>query len=254
MGEPCEFDGKRGRLSHGGAKFVSFRKDLVRTVNIWQAAMPLRYNDCNVFHTLNLGDLPVAINPRECRICTRFDLTDGFTFAVMVKQTKYEVAAIKKDLGEVFAKAVAAITRFPGDKVNIVPAPGAWSAANVADHLTKSNVSIAKALLLRGEVTNRNAGERIPELESVFLDYTKKFEAPAFILPGKIELAKEEVITAYQDSCNELLALCEEVDFSEMINHRAFGDITKYEILHFVKFHTIRHIAQMEKIYSALEK
>ena len=41
-------------------------------------------------------------------------------------------------------------------------------------------------------------------------------------------------------------------NLSEMINHPAFGDITKFEILHFVLYHTQRHIHQLEKIFLAV--
>jgi hypothetical protein len=146
------------------------------------------------------------------------------------------------------------IVRFPEEMINQQPAEKEWSAANIADHLTKSNLSIARALQLQGSTINRDPGEKIPELKSVFLDRTNKFEAPSFIIPGVEPMTKETAISAFIASCDEITGLASQVELSEMINHKAFGDITKLEILHFVVFHTMRHTVQLEKTFSIISQ
>ena len=170
----------------------------------------------------------------------------------MLQHTTYSNSYVRQQLWGTFEKANRTITVFPADLINVKPAENAWSAINVADHLTKSNQSISKALVLHGSKINRDAGERVPELESIFLDFTRKFDAPSFILPGVEPIEKQDAIKAFTLSCDEIIRLANEVDLSEMINHKAFGDITKFEILHFVIYHTIRHTVQLENIYSTI--
>ena len=39
------------------------------------------------------------------------------------------------------------------------------------------------------------------------------------------------------------------MNLSEMISHSLFGEVTKLELLHFVVYHTQRHIHQLKKIF-----
>ena len=143
--------------------------------------------------------------------------------------------------------------RFDEVEINEIPFPNSWTAAQVADHLTKSNNSIAKAMLLTGTTINRNPGARVEELQKVFLDFDSKLKSPDFILPSQDIYEKEVVITNLKWSVEKLIEVSIESELSEMINHRAFGDITKFEILYFVYFHTLRHIHQLDKIYEAVK-
>ncbi len=120
-----------------------------------------------------------------------------------------------------------------------------WSMAQVADHITKSNFSIAKALQVKGTPINRSSTERVEELKNVFLDFDKKFKSPEFILPETKKFKKDELIEKFNASIKEIKKQAAGTELSEMINHKAFGDITKIEILHFILFHLIRHTRQL---------
>lgn len=144
------------------------------------------------------------------------------------------------------------LNRFSGQNINIIPFEGSWTAAQVADHITRSNTSITKALQLSGSVINRDAGERVQELKDVFLDYKTKFKSPGFILPTRQTYEKETLVAGLEHSIEKLKEVGATADLSEMINHPAFGDITKYEILHFVLYHTQRHTHQLQNIFRAI--
>ena len=145
------------------------------------------------------------------------------------------------------------LSQFDEVKINMIPYINSWTAAQVADHLTKSNNSIVKAMLLNGTNITRNPAGRVEELKEVFLDFTTKLKSPEFILPSQDIYQREAVIDNLYWSLDKLLEVSMETDLSEMINHRAFGDITKYEILYFVQFHTQRHIHQLEKIFEVVK-
>ena len=140
------------------------------------------------------------------------------------------------------------------DKVGInkVPFEDSWTAAQLADHITRSNTSITKALMLRGTSINRDPGERIGELKELFLNFTTKFKSPDFIVPTQDTYDREEVMARLKQSVQKMKEVSFPANLSEMINHPAFGDITKFEILHFVLYHTQRHIHQLEKIFLAV--
>ena len=156
-------------------------------------------------------------------------------------------------LEDTTARLMETMQKFNEVNVNIIPFVNSWTAAQVADHLTKSNNSITKAMLLNGTYINRNPRGRVEELKAVFLDFDSKLKSPDFILPSQDIYEREVVIQNLEWSVKKLMEVGREADLSEMINHRAFGDITKFEILYFVHYHTQRHIHQLDKIFEAVK-
>ncbi len=132
--------------------------------------------------------------------------------------------------------------------------PGAdkWSIAQVVDHIRLSNNSVAKALALKGKPLDRNPGERISELKSVFLDFQTKLQAPDFIVPSKDIYDPNLLLKDLQASIQLIRERMYEDNLDELINHPAFGDISKFEILHFVLYHTQRHLRQIKEIVATL--
>ncbi|MEP7371783.1 MAG: DinB family protein [Chitinophagaceae bacterium] len=147
---------------------------------------------------------------------------------------------------------VALLDLFSEKTINTVPFEGSWTAAQVADHITRSNTSITKALLLKGTAINRNPGERIEELKELFLNFRNKLKSPDFIVPAQDIYERETVIGHLKQSVQKMQEISTTTNLSEMINHPAFGDITKFEVLHFVLYHTQRHIHQLEKIFQVV--
>jgi hypothetical protein len=180
-----------------------------------------------------------------------------------MNQLKYSVKTMVKDelqkehllglLEDTATGLIDKLQKFNEVKINLIPFANSWTAAQVADHLTRSNNSIAKALLLNGANINRNPGERVEELKTVFLDFNTKLKSPDFILPTKDIYEREFVLENLEWSLEKVLKVSREADLSEMINHRAFGDITKFEILYFVHYHTRRHMHQLDQIFEAVK-
>jgi hypothetical protein len=135
---------------------------------------------------------------------------------------------------------------------NQKPGPDKWSIAQVADHIRLSNNSVAKALALKGKPLDRNPGQRISELKSVFLDFQTKLQAPDFIVPSKDIYDPNLLLKDLQASIQLIRERMYEDNLDELINHPAFGDISKFEILHFVLYHTQRHLRQIKEIVATL--
>jgi len=178
-------------------------------------------------------------------------------------QLKYSIETMIKDelqkedllvlLEDTATQLLEKLQKFNDVEINIIPFMNSWTAAQVADHLTKSNNSIAKAMLLNGTKINRNPRGRVEELKAVFLNFNTKMKSPDFILPSQDIYERDFVIKNLERSMENVLEVSRETDLSEMINHRAFGDITKFEILYFVHYHTQRHIHQLDKIFEAVK-
>ncbi|MCW3110982.1 MAG: DinB family protein [Segetibacter sp.] len=74
---------------------------------------------------------------------------------------------------------------FTGKEFSTIPFAGNWTAAQVCEHIIKSNESIAQALKEKGKTTVREPGQRVLELQELFLNFTKKFQSPKAVLPAK---------------------------------------------------------------------
>jgi DinB superfamily len=152
-------------------------------------------------------------------------------------------------LKNVVSELMQVLNGFDGQNINTAPVEGSWTAAQVVDHITRSNMSITKAFALTGATINRDPGERVQELKNIFLNFNTKFQSPDFILPTQDVYEKKILIALLNRSVDKIKEVSCQAELSEMINHPAFGDITKFEILHFVLFHTQRHIHQLKKIF-----
>ncbi|MFY7840236.1 MAG: DinB family protein [Lacibacter sp.] len=133
------------------------------------------------------------------------------------------------------------------DALHFKPAARSWCIAQIAEHVMHSANSVLKAMALKGNKAQRDPAEKIKELQLIFLDFEKKYDSPGFILPTKDIYIKEALLKDFESTHIALMQLLYEIDFEEMIDHPAFGNISKLEIAHFVWFHTQRHLQQMNK-------
>jgi hypothetical protein len=141
-----------------------------------------------------------------------------------------------------------------GEKgINMIPFEGSWTAAQVIDHITKSNKSITQGLSLEGKPAGRKTDERTPELAKIFLDFKTKLKSPDFILPAQDHYQKAALITTLESSVAQLKEAALSTSLEDAIEHQAFGKITKLELLYFVIYHTQRHTHQLQHIYEVVE-
>ncbi len=155
-------------------------------------------------------------------------------------------------LDNIWAAFFCCISSVDGKNINKIPFEESWTVAQLATHVKKSNNAIAQGLQMRGTLCKRNIDERVEELKTTFLDFDIKFQSPDFIVPEKKEYNKEDVINQFSNSIEQLKQLRTKTDLSEIINLPAFGEITKLEILHFVLYHTQRHLYQLKNILSII--
>lgn len=144
------------------------------------------------------------------------------------------------------------ISSADSDTINAIPFAGSWTAAQVVSHIVKSNKAITQSLCMEGTSTEREPGERTGELKKMFLDYSTKFKSPEFIVPTRSIYQRDILIADLKKSIERLRDAGNSVNLAEIISLPAFGEITKFELLHFVLYHTQRHIHQLKNILKKL--
>ncbi len=139
------------------------------------------------------------------------------------------------------------------ETLNTVPFVNSWTAAQVLIHITKSNRAIAQGLQMHGLPAERDPEQNTDHLKKIFLDFKAKYNAPDFIIPEDGYHNKEQIINALELSIRNLQTGRNETDLSEIIDLPIFGEITKLELLHFVLYHTQRHIRQLKNILGTIK-
>ena len=140
------------------------------------------------------------------------------------------------------------------EMVNTIPFDGSWTAPQLLRHVSKSLQGMAKAMKMEGKPATRNPEERIEGLKNVFLDFSKKLTQPDFLIPENLVYKKQPAIDELNKSFSEFKANASRANLNEQVEGLPLGPITKLEIIHFVLFHTQRHLYQMENICAALKR
>ncbi len=166
-----------------------------------------------------------------------------------ILNTEKLFAGLEKATGEL----LQLVSAFSEETINTIPFKDSWTSAQLADHVTKSNKSIIQSLNITGQViADKNPVERVAEIKEMFLDFSTKMKSPEFIAPSQSMYKKDKVVADLNASVQQLKKLATMVDTGQTLTHPAFGEITKYEILWFVVFHTQRHIHQLQNILKKL--
>jgi len=138
-------------------------------------------------------------------------------------------------------------------QLNTIPFAGSWTAAQAAEHVTKSNESIFKSLKEKGRDPGRQPDQGVENLKNIFLNFDSRLQSPKFILPTKDRYQKEALLLNLEKSIEDLKEAGHHEILNEMISHPVFGEVTKLELLHFVVYHTKRHVHQVENILQSVQ-
>lgn len=171
----------------------------------------------------------------------------------IMKTEENRSGAMPKGFAGVNESLLHLVDSFSEKGLNAIPFEGSWTAAQVTDHITRSNKSIVQALSLEGKPAGRKPDDRTSELAKIFLDFRTKLKSPDFILPTQDIYQKEPLITAWKSSVEKLKEAAMNASLGDAIEHQAFGKITKLELLYFVVYHTQRHTHQLQRIYELIE-
>lgn len=140
------------------------------------------------------------------------------------------------------------------------PAPGKWSIAETAEHVTLAETGSGK--LLRSRLVKEPAPpEVLAEIEGKerLIDARLRvrdrvFPAPDFVLPTGRWPTPVEVLGVFRESRDATIAFLETtaLDLSRYAApHPALGMLNGYQWAYFMAVHALRHVGQIREIRSA---
>lgn len=149
------------------------------------------------------------------------------------------------------------INEFSEAQFNIKTSTDSWSAAEVLEHVYRSEFGIPRLFTSETrEVTGRQPDAYVAQMKKRFLESDKKMKASGVILPTEGEKSQESLIKKFRANRNTIADLIEEFPPEELclkFEHPIFGLLTRMEWVHFNMIHSQRHMKQLERIQSQLQ-
>lgn len=161
---------------------------------------------------------------------------------------------IKTKLEQKFGELITSLSLLDQEQLNMVPINESWTAAQVGEHLLKS-YGILEVFSGNTMPTERPIDEKVEELKSVFLNFDIKLESPEFILPSEGIIDKNTLLNGLREQTKAILDSIRERDLSRTCLDFEFpyqGHLTGLEWVHFLYYHTQRHLNQLENIKAVL--
>lgn len=135
------------------------------------------------------------------------------------------------------------------------PSEEEWSAAEVLEHLYRSEFGISRLFSGESAPADRKPDIRVQKMEASLLNFSKKTKAPEVIQPTKNEQGKAELLASFiknREKIAQAYSKNEPYELCLMYEHPVYGSLTRFEWLSFCILHTKRHIHQLKEIRSKI--
>lgn len=140
------------------------------------------------------------------------------------------------------------LSSFDQQQINAVPYENSWTAAQVGEHVFKSDNFILGSLSGPEKPTKRKPDEGVAGIRAQFLDFTTKLHSPEVIIPTQGTHDKEALISALKATREQIARIIKTTDLTATCSNPIFGEPTRLELLTFINVHTQRHTHQLQKI------
>jgi len=164
-----------------------------------------------------------------------------------------QLKQIIPELEQTVTEFTQTLSLFSREQFNKVPFKDSWTAGQVGRHIQKALEGMPD-LLQHGKVkpTEGSPEEKTEMIDADFLNFNIKMKSPDFIKPEDTSFGKDELVQSLNGIAKKTAEAAKDKDLS--LTSLAFelpvyGHLTLYEMLHFGKVHTQRHIRQLQKIY-----
>jgi hypothetical protein len=172
----------------------------------------------------------------------------------MVSQTIISQKDLSSEFDNATIELMQLLISFGQQQINTKPPEGGWTAAQVGEHLFKSDSVVLKALYGPTKDTMRAPDKHVDSINTAFLDFNIKLKSPDLIVPEDIEHDKEAMISALKSTRDLLGKAIKTLDLSptctDPVMSAIVGEWTRLEYVNFVISHTHRHIHQLKKIFN----
>jgi uncharacterized damage-inducible protein DinB len=140
---------------------------------------------------------------------------------------------------------------------NFKPAPGRWSVAEVAEHITLADdflFGIATKQIMSTPAAPEKKAEVAGKDDAVLtktLDRSQKGQAPEPLVPTHRWASHQEMIDQFKQSRDRTIAYVEHTQdelHSHFMKHPAFDTLDAYQWILFLAAHCERHILQLKEV------
>lgn len=137
------------------------------------------------------------------------------------------------------------------DLINVQPFEGSWTAGQDVEHIIKSAHGILEVINGKVIESTRAVDEKVSVLESIFLDYNSKMNAPDFVVPSNDVHQRSKLLESIDEIVTRYIQMLSSVDLSKTCTDFQLpnlGQLTRLEWVWFVIYHTQRHTHQLKNI------
>ena len=185
-----------------------------------------------------------------------FDFNQAFVNLLHYKQKPVMKQSILQTLDETTEGLLQTISSFTPENFNKIPFENSWTAAQVADHILKSEIGMPQLLQSRTVVTEREPDAMVQQIKDVFLDYSTKMKAPDFLIPTNDPQHKNDMYAKIETERKAVKPVIEAIDltlsYPDFPFPGGFGVLTGLEWVTFMNCHSKRHTHQMQVILEKL--
>lgn len=146
------------------------------------------------------------------------------------------------------------LNEFTAEQWNSKPADSAWSAAQVAHHLIVIESGVYRCLNGKTKPSPRSGDAIIKRMDRFLENRTRTYSAPDYTLPPDNPGQKEMLILKFEETRKKLAENIIKQDLNVLcleFKHFFFGELTRNEWIHFVMYHSNRHLIQIQNIKHA---
>lgn len=122
-------------------------------------------------------------------------------------------------------------------------------------HLILSNGGFADVINGPATQTQRPFDQFVEEIRTSFLNFKTKMKSPEFVIPKIREYQKDRLMQSLETIKEKIIKVIDEKNLTETCTSfevPVLGYLTRWESLHFILYHTQRHIFQLKNILEKL--
>lgn len=159
---------------------------------------------------------------------------------------------IHKEIDDTITELIELVSSFDQAAFNLVPFEGSWTAGQLAKHLVMSNSGFIE--IVNGPIreSNRAPDQMVEKIKNDFLNFSIKMKSPDFVVPPESNYEKEQLLGSLKDIKLKAIQAIDTLDLEKTciaFELPVYGFLTRLEALHFILYHTQRHIQQLKNIH-----
>jgi|GEM_PF-6325969 len=154
---------------------------------------------------------------------------------------------LKTEMKQAFDDAMAVLATYSYEELNAPQGAGRWTKAQLGQHLV---IATGTGFDMHTKPAERPYDKWAEDIEKVFSDHSKKYNAPELTKPEQTTYTSEQLIAALKKNLTDIEQMIGTTDLTEQctdIELPGWGNLTRYEWLVLILFHLKRHTKQLRE-------